>query len=158
MVRRKARRREGEDKRRGEGEKKRKKEGEKGERMNARMDSKENKRVTGAHYEQEVAEYLKTQGYEILEMNYRCRIGEIDIIAKDGEYLVFVEVKYRKKSDCGTPQDAVNWKKQRKISKTAVYYLMKECGSLEVDCRFDVAAVLDGEIELIKNAFSYVGQ
>ena len=54
-----------------------------------------NRRKEGAYYENLVAEYLKTQGYEILEKNYRCRIGEIDLIAKEGETLVFVEVKYR---------------------------------------------------------------
>lgn len=116
-----------------------------------------NQRATGAYYEKEIAEYLKEQGYEIVAMNYRCRMGEIDIIAKDGEYLVFVEVKYRRSDERGNPGEAVNLKKQRVISKVASYYLMKEYGSLEVLCRFDVASVLDGEIQIIKNAFEYVG-
>ena len=54
-----------------------------------------NKRQLGTVYEQKAAAYLQQQGYEILECNFRCRIGEIDIIAREGEYLCFVEVKYR---------------------------------------------------------------
>ena len=75
-----------------------------------------NRRKEGAYYENLVAEYLKTQGYEILEKNYRCRIGEIDLIAKEGETLVFVEVKYRRNDKMGDPKEAVNRKKQKKIS------------------------------------------
>lgn len=73
-----------------------------------------NRRKEGAYYENLVAEYLKTQGYEILEKNYRCRIGEIDLIAKEGETLVFVEVKYRRDDKMGNPKEAVDRKKQKK--------------------------------------------
>ena len=117
---------------------------------------RQNHRAMGTYYEKKAAEYLKKQGYEILAMNYRCRIGEIDIIARDGEYLVFVEVKYRSSAAGGAPEEAVNYKKQRVISKVASYYLMKEYGTLDVDCRFDVAGILDDEIRLTKNAFAYV--
>ncbi len=55
----------------------------------------QNKRQTGAAYEEQAARFLLEQGYQILERNYRCRQGEIDVIARDGSYLVFVEVKYR---------------------------------------------------------------
>lgn len=116
-----------------------------------------NQRSTGTYYEKEAADYLRQQGYEILTMNYRCRIGEIDIIARDGEYLVFAEVKYRKRNDRGNPEEAVNYKKQRTISKVAAFYLMKECKTLDVSCRFDVVSVLDGDIRVIKNAFEYIG-
>ena len=54
-----------------------------------------NRRRTGTAYEIMAADYLKTQGYQIIKQNYRCRLGEIDLIARDGPYLVFVEVKYR---------------------------------------------------------------
>lgn len=114
-----------------------------------------NRRKEGAYYENLVAEYLKTQGYEILEKNYRCRIGEIDLIAKEGETLVFVEVKYRRDDKMGNPKEAVNRKKQ-KISMTASYYLMRECGRMDIPCRFDVAAVLGEQIEVVKNAFEYL--
>ena len=110
-----------------------------------------NRRKEGAYYENLVAEYLKTQGYEILEKNYRCRIGEIDLIAKEGETLVFVEVKYRRNDKMGDPKEAVE-----KISMTASYYLMRECGRMDIPCRFDVAAVLGEQIEVVKNAFEYL--
>ena len=115
-----------------------------------------NRRKEGAYYENLVAEYLKTLGYEILEKNYRCRIGEIDLIAKEGETLVFVEVKYRRNDKMGDPKEAVNRKKQKKISMTASYYLMRECGRMDIPCRFDVAAVLGEQIEVVKNAFEYL--
>lgn len=115
-----------------------------------------NRRKEGAYYENLVAEYLKTQGYEILEKNYRCRIGEIDLIAKEGETLVFVEVKYRRDDKMGNPKEAVNRKKQKKISMAASYYLMRECGRMDIPCRFDVAAVLGEQIEVVKNAFEYL--
>ena len=110
-----------------------------------------NRRKEGAYYENLVAEYLKTQGYEILEKNYRCRIGEIDLIAKEGETLVFVEVKYRRNDKMGNPKEAVDRKKQKKISMTASYYLMRD-----IPCRIDVAAVLGEQIEVVKNAFEYL--
>ena len=115
-----------------------------------------NRRKEGAYYENLVAEYLQTQGYEILEKNYRCRIGEIDLIAKEGETLVFVEVKYRRNDKMGDPKEAVDQKKQKKISMTASYYLMRECGRMDIPCRFDVAAVLGDQIEVVKNAFEYL--
>lgn len=115
-----------------------------------------NRRKEGAYYENLVAEYLKTQGYEILEKNYRCRIGEIDLIAKEGETLVFVEVKYRRDDKMGDPKEAVDQKKQKKISMTASYYLMRECGRMDIPCRFDVAVVLGDQIEVVKNAFEYL--
>lgn len=115
-----------------------------------------NRRKEGAYYENLVAEYLKTQGYEILEKNYRCRIGEIDLIAKEGETLVFVEVKYRRNDKMGDPKEAVNRKKQKKISMIASYYLMRECSRMDISCRFDVAAVLGEQIEVVKNAFEYL--
>ena len=74
-----------------------------------------NRRKEGAYYENLVAEYLKTQGYEILEKNYRCRIGEIDLIAKEGETLVFVEVKYRRNERWEIPKRQ-SIKKSRKKS------------------------------------------
>ena len=61
----------------------------------------------GTAYEKMAGEYLKTQGYEILQYNFRCRMGEIDIIAKDHGYLVFIEVKYRRDKSCGHPAEAV---------------------------------------------------
>lgn len=116
-----------------------------------------NKRTVGAAYEQRAGKYLERCGYRILEYNYRCRSGEIDIIAEDGEYLVFVEVKYRRDQKSGDPLEAVGVKKQRKISRTAYYYCTTHGYGDTTPCRFDVAAVLGDKIKIVKNAFDYCG-
>lgn len=112
-----------------------------------------NKRKIGAAYENLAAVYLEKQGYEILERNYRCRSGEIDLIAREKETLVFVEVKYRSSLREGDPLEAVNRKKQRIISRVARYYLLVHPEYLDISCRFDVVGVLEGEIRLLRNAF-----
>lgn len=125
------------------------------------MDS-ENRRKTGARYEQEAAGYLEKQGLQILVKNYRSREGEIDLIARDGSYLVFVEVKYRKNMAKGDPAEAVGPLKQQHIRKTAQYYLYSHRYGEETPCRFDVVSILGsnhcdkngcGEICWIQNAF-----
>jgi putative endonuclease len=104
---------------------------------------------------------LKKQGYEILETNFKTKLGEIDIIARDGDTLVFVEVKARKNQRYGDPRSAVTWHKQRKISLTALYYL-KKTGRMNVRARFDVVSILLDEnhprIEIVKNAFECVNR
>ena len=75
----------------------------------------QNRRQIGTEEEALAAVFLKAQGYEILEQNFRCRLGEIDIIARDGSALVFIEVKYRRNAAYGTPAEAVNLRKQQKI-------------------------------------------
>ena len=107
----------------------------------------------GHYYEQEAADYLISCGYRILETNYRCRHAEIDLIAMDGDYLVFVEVKYRKTDRMGLPEEAVTRKKQGTIRKVAESYRSFHWKGTETPCRFDVIAVLGEEITWIKNAF-----
>ena len=102
-----------------------------------------------------LAEYLEKQGYHILERNFRCRQGEIDLIAKDGKYLVFIEVKYRKNSSRGNAATAVDPRKQRNISRVAAFYLLKNHLSENTPCRFDVAAIDGDEVHIYKNAFEY---
>lgn len=119
---------------------------------------KQNTRQIGTAYEQLAADYLKAQGYEILEHNFRCGLGEIDLIARDGNYLVFVEVKYRSRSDCGYPSDAVNYKKQVRISNGAAYYLWKNYDSDQIRVRFDVVSIQGETVQLYKDAFPYCGQ
>ena len=98
------------------------------------------------------AEYLKKKRYQIIERNYRSRFGEIDLIAKDGAYYVFCEVKYRADERKGSPLEAVDARKQQKIFRTAMYYLTEQ--QLEdVPCRFDVVGIEGTKITLIKNAF-----
>lgn len=114
-----------------------------------------NKRKLGAKAEQTIKEYLEQQGISVLEMNYRCRQGEVDVIAFDGIYYVFIEVKYRNSLRYGLPQEAVDIKKQRRISKTALYYLYSHALSEDTPVRFDVAAVFGEEIHYIRDAFQF---
>lgn len=100
---------------------------------------------------------MAARGYEIIEYNFRCCIGEIDLIAKDGEFLVFVEVKYRRNENAGNPLEAVTLRKQRTIGKVAAYYLMTHGYGEDAPCRFDVAAVLGNRVQIVQNAFEYQG-
>lgn len=119
------------------------------------MTQEKNKRKLGASIEQAVKEYLIVHGFEILEMNYRCKQGEIDIIAKDAGYYVFVEVKYRNSEKCGSPAEAVGIAKQRRISRAARYYLYSHNLGEFTPVRFDVASVLKNKITYYKNAFTF---
>ncbi len=112
-----------------------------------------NRRKIGAAYEKEAAAYLEKQGYRILERNYRCRFGEIDLVAEEGDYLVFVEVKYRSGQIKGDPLEAVHERKQRTIRRTAMWYLTEHSISGSSPCRFDVVGITGKKIRLIKNAF-----
>lgn len=112
-----------------------------------------NKRALGSMKEALAEAYLREQGYEILEKNFYSRKGEIDIIAREGGYLVFLEVKYRKSAASGYPAEAVTSRKQQKIYETARYYLYKRGLSAETACRFDVVAIQGEQILLIQNAF-----
>ncbi len=114
---------------------------------------KENNREKGSRYENMAAVYLQKEGYQILEKNFRRKTGEIDLIARDGIYLVFVEVKYRKDRAKGEPQEAVTQKKQQRIWRTAQYYMMENKIAEDVPCRFDVISFLGDKIKHIKNAF-----
>ena len=85
-----------------------------------------NRRAIGTEYETLACEYLTRHGYQILCRNFRCRQGEIDIIARDRDYLVFIEVKYRRDEHEGDPAEAVDYRKQKKISRVAEYYCWKK--------------------------------
>ena len=90
--------------------------------------------------EEFAVQYLKDKGYQILERNYRLRSGEIDVIAKEGRQIVFVEVKTRRTLKFGVPQAAVTLAKQKQISKIALSYLQAN-NLLDTPCRFDVVAI-----------------
>ncbi len=100
--------------------------------------------------------HLKRAGYKIIETNYRTRLGEIDIIAKDKDTIVFVEVKTRTSVHFGSPKWAVTPQKQKKISMVALYYL-KATEQSTARARFDVVALISNrdkpQVEIIKNAF-----
>ena len=112
-----------------------------------------NQRQVGTQYESMAVQYLTEAGYHILERNFRCRTGEIDIIAKDGAYLVFVEVKYRASAACGSALEAVDYRKQQSILRVAQYYMVSHGYGTQTNCRFDVVAIQGTEIMLIQNAF-----
>ncbi|NLY48824.1 MAG: YraN family protein [Clostridiales bacterium] len=112
-----------------------------------------NKREVGSRYEHSAAEFLAGQGYKILDMNFRNKAGEIDIIGESDGYLCFIEVKYRSGSGYGFPSEAVDTRKRRRIVRTALGYLNYHKLSLETPCRFDTVLILDNEYTLIKNAF-----
>ncbi|MBQ9278892.1 MAG: YraN family protein [Lachnospiraceae bacterium] len=117
-----------------------------------------NKRALGEEKEQLAADYLSNIGYNILETNYRTRFEEIDIIAKDDETYVFVEVKYRNNDIYGNPLESINYSKQRRISMGAVSYLSKNKICIEsTSIRFDAIGITNGKITHIKDAFEYMG-
>lgn len=115
------------------------------------------KKALGALGESLAISFLKKQKYAVLERNYRCRCGEIDVIAKDGRIIVFVEVKTRRTRAFGPPQLSVTRNKQWQISKAALTYLQqKKLG--ETNARFDVIAInlanpAQPQIDHIENAF-----
>lgn len=100
-----------------------------------------NQRSIGGHYEKVAVSYLIKQGMEILERNYRCRMGEIDIVARDGPAYVFCEVKFRSTGGAGDPAEAVDRRKQVTIFQVAAYYLKQHGLWGDVPCRFDVVAI-----------------
>jgi putative endonuclease len=101
---------------------------------------------------------LERRGYAILARRFRTRHGEIDIIARDGETLVFVEVKARRSLRCGRPAEAVNWAKRQRLERMALQYL-SAAGGAGRRCRFDVVSVLFAQdaatpaVDVIRNAF-----
>ncbi|NLK01168.1 MAG: YraN family protein [Clostridia bacterium] len=100
------------------------------------------RKILGNYGEKLVREELIKRGYKILESNFRTRHGEIDIISKKGNTLVFTEVKTRTSFGFGTPMEAVNHRKQRKVRQIAVEYLSKKSSGGYGEYRFDAAAVL----------------
>lgn len=118
-----------------------------------------NRKALGALGEERARDFLKKKGHRILEANFRCREGEIDIISRDKDCLVFVEVRTRSSSDFGTPEESVTPAKKRKLVSVALSYLQTHRNVPEF-WRFDVVAVEvgpDGQttrLEVIQNAIS----
>ena len=109
-------------------------------------------KLLGRAGEDRAARHLADQGYRILERNYATPQGELDLIALDGNTLVFVEVKTRKSDTYGAPELAVDQRKQGRMIKAALGYLRHK-KLHQVPCRFDVVAISSGKVELIKSAF-----
>ena len=110
------------------------------------------KKLLGRAGELKAEEFLKKKGFKILKTNYKTHCGEIDIIALDGECLVFVEVKTRSSEEFGLPSEAVTIKKQEKYFKVALEFLQRE-KKLDSQCRFDVIEIENGQINHIIDAF-----
>ena len=117
--------------------------------------------VLGRFGEEQAACYLRRRGYKVLERNYRCRSGEIDLIVSKGEYVVFVEVKLRKNADFGEAREFVTYSKQQRVIRAAEYWLIKT--GCEKQPRFDVIEIYAPKgtdtvfptIRHLENAFSY---
>jgi putative endonuclease len=106
----------------------------------------------GAEGEARVAHHYEERGYTVLDRNWRCRDGELDLVLRDGRTLVVCEVKTRSSVAFGTPAEAVTAKKQAKLRTLARQWLASSSFRPR-QIRFDVAAVLAGEIDIIENAF-----
>lgn len=113
---------------------------------------------SGAQGEEYAARLLKKARYKIIERNFRTPIGEIDIVARDGECLVFVEVRTRSSVVYGLPEETIDARKKERLHKAARWYLQKHRLG-EIPCRFDVVAVVrtdedtEPDAKIIKDAF-----
>lgn len=110
---------------------------------------------SGAQAEQLAAQFLQQHGLKLLHRNYRCRHGEIDLIMRDGDVIIFVEVRLRSRDDFGGAAASIDAVKQKKILRTAQQYLSSL--SHTPPCRFDALlyhSTKDGDVEWIKNAFT----
>lgn len=118
-----------------------------------------NKREIGTKYEELACVYLEKNGVLIKEKNFRCRQGEIDIVGKQGGYLVFFEVKYRKTDRSGLPEEAVTYNKQKRICRTADFYRMLHGYSDDRPVRYDVIGINGTDrpkIRWYRNAFPHI--
>lgn len=111
-------------------------------------------RLIGIDAETVAVDFLEKHGYRILQKNFRTKLGEIDIIAKDKNTICFVEVKSRANTSRGLPEEAINNFKRRKVSRAALAFL-KQNKLMDSDARFDVVSIDLNEVKinLFKNAF-----
>lgn len=122
------------------------------------MKKGENLRKKGQYYEQVAGAFLEKKGYRILQYNFRCPYAEIDVVAQKGNVLVFCEIKYRKGRVIERTLEAVDRKKQKRISAAALFYISKCFKQMEkYEYRFDVIGINDEEIVHIENAFDFGG-
>ena len=120
------------------------------------LDMPDQRQILGAEGEKQAERFLRRRRYAILARNYRCRVGEVDLVALDGRTVVFVEVKTRTGAGFGTPLEAVNARKRRRLIGAAQHYLTRH-RLHHRNARFDVVGVWwEGErifCEVVKNAF-----
>jgi putative endonuclease len=118
-----------------------------------------NSNIVGRQVEKASLVYLKKQGLRLLNKNFHSKMGEIDLIMLEENTVVFIEVRYRKKSSYGDPIETVGYHKRRKLLLTAQYYLQTQRQNKNDSCRFDILGVSTYNAELnfnwLKNAFSF---
>jgi putative endonuclease len=119
-----------------------------------REDKRTEKRIKGDDKERLAEDYLAAKHLTVIERNFLCKRGEIDLIMKDQDYLVFIEVRYRETQEFGGALASITAGKQKKLRRAAEYYLLKHFGNTPPPCRFDVVGI-EGQDEImwIKNAF-----
>lgn len=115
----------------------------------------QNKREKGSEYERKAAAYLEQQGFQTLSFRFSCRQGEIDLIGIEKDELVFVEVKYRRTSAMGFPEEAVDRIKQERICRCSSLFLLKHPEYRHLQVRYDVVAICGEEYRWYRNAFPY---
>ncbi|MFQ3170298.1 MAG: putative endonuclease [Oleispira sp.] len=117
-------------------------------------DKRTDKRIKGDDKERLAEDYLSAKHFNLIERNFLCKSGEIDLIMKDQDYLVFIEVRYRENQEFGGALASITPIKQKKLRRAAEYYLLQHFGNTPPPCRFDVVAI-EGQDEIIwvKNAF-----
>ncbi|MFP3155387.1 YraN family protein [Lachnospiraceae bacterium ZAX-1] len=116
---------------------------------------KNTSKETGIYYEKQAAAYFGQKGYKIVQQNFYSPFGEIDLIVRQGKYLIFVEVKYRSDERGGHPLEVIDIKKQKRLCKTAAFYCLRKGYPQDTPCRFDVLAILKDKVHHIENAFPY---
>ena len=110
-------------------------------------------KARGRFGENEATRWYLRRGYEVVARNWRCSAGEVDLILRSENVVVFCEVKARASSDFGGPEGAVNWSKQRQLRRLAAIWLAEVRPAGAIDIRFDVAAVVGTRVEVIAGAF-----
>ncbi len=117
-----------------------------------------NKRKTGEKYEEIATQWLLKQGVRILERNFRCRFGEIDVIGRHEGYLIFIEVKYRADNSKGYPSEAVGLSKQKTICKVADFYRTTKKYTEDHPVRYDVIDICGNDLKWYQNAFLHINR
>lgn len=119
------------------------------------MQDIQNKKQIGQAFEQQAYHFLAANGLLLITKNYHCPFGEIDLIMRENDEIVFIEVRMRLHSEYGSAIDSIDYKKQKKLLKSATYYLQQNNLLDKINCRFDVIGFSNNAIEWIKDAFSY---
>ena len=110
------------------------------------------RREVGIRGEDIAAKWYEARGYQVLDRNWRCREGELDLVVRHGRQVVFCEVKHRMGVGFGTPAETITREKKQRIRHLAARWL-QDAKPRPAEIRFDVAAILDGEIEVLEGAF-----